>query len=57
VKAVQSTSNVIQVGGRLEEDLWWEGLLEKVCLEFRVEVNGSYGWRVVVMEQVGLGKC
>ena len=57
MKAVQSTSNVIQVGGRLEEDLWWEGLLEKVCLEFRVEVNGSYGWRVVVMEQVGLGKC
>jgi len=27
------------------EDLWWEGLLEKVCLEFRVEDSGSDGWR------------
>jgi len=25
------------VGGRGKEDLWWEGLLEKVSLEFRVE--------------------
>jgi len=31
------------VGG---EDLkWWEGLLEKMCLEFRVEESGSDGWR------------
>jgi len=26
------------------EDLWWEGLLEKVCLEFRVEESGGGGW-------------
>jgi len=29
----------------VEEDLWWEGLMEKMCLEFRVEESGSDGWR------------
>jgi len=27
------------------EDLWWERLLEKVCIQFRVEESGSDGWR------------
>jgi len=26
------------------DNKWWEGLLEKVCLEFRVEESGSDGW-------------
>jgi len=25
------------------ERIWWEGLTEKVCLEFRVEESGSDG--------------
>jgi len=39
----------------VEEDLWWEGLLKKVCLEFRMEERGGE-WmvRVVMMEYVGL---
>ena len=37
-----------------EEDLWWEGLLKKVCLEFRVEesvCDGAGGPRWVEWDE------
>jgi len=33
-----------QSGGCMEEDLWWEGLVEHMCFEFGVGVmNGESG--------------
>jgi len=51
VKAVLSMSNGQSVRW-VAEDLWWKGLLEKVCLEFRVEEWERWMTRVVVTEQV-----
>jgi len=28
----------------VEEDLWWEGFVEKVCFDFGLEESGSDGW-------------